>query len=240
MADELALPPHSDRLLVAVYGAWIVTPLGWEMAGLVWGYAIGWFLLTDPVKLLAYRVLDHFATSATLAVESKPRADGAALSKGASPAGPIKADALPKPATAASPVPKGDKADGKTAPVPATPVLATSQKPAAASTSNDSKAAAGFDPVSQPETASKPTSAPAAKPDAVPAISGQAATPAKVIALLDRKLGDVLVEAVLTHPGEAGRLITEAITDAEASPAIAKPLYAKPADAAPPAPKAAE
>ncbi len=46
--------------LIAVYGAWIVAPLGWEMAGLVWAYAIGWFLLTDPMKLLAYRVLEHF------------------------------------------------------------------------------------------------------------------------------------------------------------------------------------
>ena len=52
--------------LVAVYGAWLVAPIGWEMAALVWTYAIGWFLLTDPVKLLAYRLLDRFGTSETV------------------------------------------------------------------------------------------------------------------------------------------------------------------------------
>ena len=52
--------------LVAVYGAWIVTPLGWKLAGLVWGYAIGWFLVTDPVKLLTYRVLEHLGATEAL------------------------------------------------------------------------------------------------------------------------------------------------------------------------------
>jgi H+-transporting ATPase len=45
--------------LIAVYGVFM-TPLGWKYAGFVWAYAIGCALLTDPVKLLAYRVLDHF------------------------------------------------------------------------------------------------------------------------------------------------------------------------------------
>jgi H+-transporting ATPase len=44
--------------LIAVYGAGLVTPLGWTFAGIVWGYAFAWFLLTDPVKLLAYKILD--------------------------------------------------------------------------------------------------------------------------------------------------------------------------------------
>ena len=44
--------------LISVYGAWLVTPLGWKYAGIVWGYAFAWFLVTDPVKLLAYRFLD--------------------------------------------------------------------------------------------------------------------------------------------------------------------------------------
>jgi H+-transporting ATPase len=44
--------------LVAVYGAGLVTPLGWRYAGIVWAYAVGCFLLTDPLKLLAYKVLD--------------------------------------------------------------------------------------------------------------------------------------------------------------------------------------
>jgi H+-transporting ATPase len=44
--------------LVAVYGAGLVTPLGWKYAGIVWAYAIIWFLATDPLKLLAYTILD--------------------------------------------------------------------------------------------------------------------------------------------------------------------------------------
>ncbi len=35
----------------------LVTPLWWGWAALVWCYALAWFLATDPVKLLAYRVL---------------------------------------------------------------------------------------------------------------------------------------------------------------------------------------
>ena len=47
--------------LIAVYGVFM-TPLGWGYAALVWGYALVWFLLTDRVKLLAYRILDPVTT----------------------------------------------------------------------------------------------------------------------------------------------------------------------------------
>jgi H+-transporting ATPase len=43
--------------LFAVYG-FLMTPLGWGLAGFVWGYALLWALATDRVKLLAYRLLD--------------------------------------------------------------------------------------------------------------------------------------------------------------------------------------
>ena len=46
--------------LIAVYGAKLVTPLGWKYAGIVWIYALVWFLLTDPLKLLTYKILDNF------------------------------------------------------------------------------------------------------------------------------------------------------------------------------------
>jgi H+-transporting ATPase len=42
---------------IAVYG-FLMPPLGWTWAACVWGYAIAWFLVTDPIKLLAYRILD--------------------------------------------------------------------------------------------------------------------------------------------------------------------------------------
>jgi H+-transporting ATPase len=43
--------------LMAVYGLHIMTPIGWGWAGFVWGYALACALLTDPIKLLAYRLL---------------------------------------------------------------------------------------------------------------------------------------------------------------------------------------
>jgi H+-transporting ATPase len=42
---------------ICVFG-FLVAPLWWGWAAFVWGYALVWFLVTDPVKLLAYRVLD--------------------------------------------------------------------------------------------------------------------------------------------------------------------------------------
>jgi H+-transporting ATPase len=46
--------------LIAVYGLFM-TPIGWKYAGFVWAYAIVWALLTDRLKLLAYRILDPTA-----------------------------------------------------------------------------------------------------------------------------------------------------------------------------------
>ncbi len=43
--------------LIAVYG-FLMPPLGWSWALLVWGYALIWFLVSDRVKLLAYRIFD--------------------------------------------------------------------------------------------------------------------------------------------------------------------------------------
>jgi H+-transporting ATPase len=54
--------------LIAVYGVFM-TPLGWGWAALVWGYALVWFLVTDRVKLLAYRILDPVKQ---VAVKGKP------------------------------------------------------------------------------------------------------------------------------------------------------------------------
>ena len=47
--------------IIAVYGIFM-TPLGWRYAALVWGYALAWFLVTDRVKLLAFRILDPVKT----------------------------------------------------------------------------------------------------------------------------------------------------------------------------------
>ncbi|WP_083282905.1 plasma-membrane proton-efflux P-type ATPase [Humibacillus sp. DSM 29435] len=61
--------------LIAVYGLFM-TPLGWGWAGFVWGYAIVWALLSDRVKLLAYRVLDHTTdTDTDTDTDTGPAAD---------------------------------------------------------------------------------------------------------------------------------------------------------------------
>ena len=56
--------------LIAVYGVFM-TPLGWGWAAFVWSYALVWFLLTDRVKLLAYRLLDP--VKATMPPDLTPR-----------------------------------------------------------------------------------------------------------------------------------------------------------------------
>jgi len=50
--------------LIAVYG-WFMSPLGWGYALFVWAYALAWFLVSDRVKLLAYRILDATQAVAT-------------------------------------------------------------------------------------------------------------------------------------------------------------------------------
>jgi H+-transporting ATPase len=44
--------------LVVVYG-WFITPLGWNLALFVWGYALVAFVITDYIKIGFYRLLDH-------------------------------------------------------------------------------------------------------------------------------------------------------------------------------------
>jgi len=49
--------------LISVYGIFM-PPLGWKYAGIVWAYALVWFLIEDRVKLFAYTVFEkpHSAT----------------------------------------------------------------------------------------------------------------------------------------------------------------------------------
>jgi H+-transporting ATPase len=60
--------------LIAVYGVFM-PPLGWAWALFVWGYALAWFLVTDRVKLLAYRAFDPTAAPLLLnnAVDVTPQ-----------------------------------------------------------------------------------------------------------------------------------------------------------------------
>jgi H+-transporting ATPase len=49
--------------LMAVYGMHLMTPIGWGWAGFVWGYALICAVLTDPIKVLAYRLFDPVKTA---------------------------------------------------------------------------------------------------------------------------------------------------------------------------------
>jgi H+-transporting ATPase len=73
--------------LIAGFGIFM-TPLGWRYVAFVWGYAVFWFLVTDRVKLLAYRILDPSGTSADNAASAtgrRSRADQAAMAASVAP-----------------------------------------------------------------------------------------------------------------------------------------------------------
>ena len=59
-ARKLMIAVTSAEIIATVIsvGGIFVTALPWKYALLVWGYALAWFLITDRVKLLAYRILD--------------------------------------------------------------------------------------------------------------------------------------------------------------------------------------
>jgi len=44
--------------LITVYG-FLLPPIGWDLALLVWGYALALFFVTDFIKIYAYKLLDH-------------------------------------------------------------------------------------------------------------------------------------------------------------------------------------
>jgi len=44
--------------LAAVY-AWLITPIGWRYAMLVWVLSLAWFLANSGFKIIAYALLQH-------------------------------------------------------------------------------------------------------------------------------------------------------------------------------------
>jgi H+-transporting ATPase len=57
---------------IAVFG-WFVTPISWQLALLVWGFALLELCITDPLKVLVYRVLDHRGILFQRAPSPEPR-----------------------------------------------------------------------------------------------------------------------------------------------------------------------
>jgi H+-transporting ATPase len=190
--------------LIAVYGAWLVTPLGWEYAGIVWGYAIACFLVTDPLKLLAYRILDpvkakakpEAKTEAEMKPEAKPEAKPEVKPEAkVEPKSNAKVEAKPEAKTEPGPDAKAEaKPEAKAEPKPeakAGPKL---------------EAKAEVKPVAKSDVKSD------AKPDAKP----------DVAALLNTSLGELLVAGLVKDPEDAGRIIAAAIAEAKAPSTAAK------------------
>ncbi len=186
--------------LVAVYGAWLVTPLGWKYAGIVWGYAFAWFVLTDPVKLLAYKVLDSGKDQHK--VEAKAEFKPEAKSE-TEPV--VKADAKPHPKPEVA-------SDANTAPQP--DAKSETKPEVKAETKPDAK------PEATPEAKTAPQ--PDAKVEAKSEAEQKPPGSAGVTALLNTSLGDLLVAGLVKDPEDAGRIIAAAITEAEARVAAPK------------------
>ncbi|PZA10361.1 plasma-membrane proton-efflux P-type ATPase [Rhodopseudomonas palustris] len=58
---KLVVPAEATQLigtLVVVYG-WAMTPTGWQLALMVWAYALTSFVVASIVKVATYRLLDH-------------------------------------------------------------------------------------------------------------------------------------------------------------------------------------
>ena len=233
---------------IAVFGFGLVTPLAWYWALLVWGWALAWFLVNDRAKLLTYRLLDD------LKADAKPAA-AAELTHDAKTAAPPSKQLTDKSVTGDAPAP-GPKqvAGGEDTPKPQA-AAATDTKPTVAPTAqpeSESKAPAGPAPgtkeVADPDDApgQRPAAAndpgPKVMPPAQPHAADAHAADEKVRALVERKLGDVLLAAVLKDPAGAGHFLAQAIADAEEpSSATKAPEPTTPPEAAPTAiPRAAE
>ena len=59
--------------VIAVYGLFM-TPLGWGWAAAVWAYALAWFVISDRIKLFAYRILDPEKKSGLATPDQMPGA----------------------------------------------------------------------------------------------------------------------------------------------------------------------
>jgi H+-transporting ATPase len=60
-ASILLVAAEGTQLLatvVAVYGAGLMNPIGWTLAGLVWGYALLEFVITDFLKIRYFRLME--------------------------------------------------------------------------------------------------------------------------------------------------------------------------------------
>jgi H+-transporting ATPase len=183
---------------ICVFG-FLVTPLWWGWAAFVWGYALIWFLVTDPVKLLAYRVLDHFKAETKMEPKTVADSDTKAGPKPDARAGDPKPDA---------------KADGSTSDAKAGDARPTAKAgdPKSDGKADGSKPDAKRDTQPDAKAEPKPEAKAEPKSDAKPASTS----------VLDKTLGEVLLAGMAKDPEDAGRVIAAALTQAD-GPTAATP-----------------
>ncbi len=107
---------------IAIFGLGLVTPLGWNWALLVWGYALAWALVNDRIKLLTYRILDIAKVQPQLDRQSNAEPQSASASEtdfeaktDNEPKPTAKSETTPEAKTMTLPHAKGDIApDAKT------------------------------------------------------------------------------------------------------------------------------
>jgi len=179
--------------LIAVYGAGLVIPLGWKYAGIVWGYALLWFLVGDPLKLLTYKVLDG------LKADTKPVAIAAPAATSMDASQP--AD---KPGS-------GPGSDTNAKPKAVANDVTASESPHPAD--SQSTTAAAPEPKSEAKSEAKSKPSPqAAKgaPEEGQASSGKPGTLMKTI------VDDLARAGLLKDPERAGHIVADAIVAAQA------------------------
>jgi H+-transporting ATPase len=183
--------------VICVFG-FLVTPLWWGWAAMVWGYALAWFLVTDPVKLLAYRMLDPAKAGPKL--EAKPEAKAETEPK---PEAKPEAKAETEPKPEAKP-----EAKAETEPKPEAKPEAKAETEPKPEAKPEAKAETEPKPEAEPEAKAEAEPKPEAKPDAA--------------ALLNTTFGEILVAGLVKDPEDAGRLIAQGIIQTEARIAGAK------------------
>ena len=88
---------------ICIFG-FLVTPLWWGWAAMVWGYAFAWFLVTDPIKLLTYHVLNATKPAPAPLAIAEPQADATpAVQVTAKSDAPTKGPSMPVPPTDPTP-----------------------------------------------------------------------------------------------------------------------------------------
>jgi hypothetical protein len=208
-------------------------PLPWWQTLAVFGYAmVSCLVLNDAVKvaMIKWRAPNAVAVKAVDASPQIAKAEPKPAAKNEPQPG-AKAETKPEAKPVPPPENKGEAApEAKGAPQPdakAAPAAETKAEPVP-----ETKAAPQPDAKAAPVAEAKAELAPEAK--AAPQADAKVAPPAQVKAvpepdantdvakLLNTTLGDVLLTGVLKDPQGAGRIIAEAITQAETAIAAAK------------------